>query len=179
MNRESKTQHQSPCGVSHGQTEALSTIGAMYTVDLQYKGKFQMMARSLPWAMSAGDTATSVNTHPTPPRGTGWVAPKDLHTVMDIYVYGDQACSTRSDTGAAGWKGREPEVVFAKRFTLNEHQPSLSKTRELTERMEGQRAPPPHSPSTVTGEHGLGGQTAQARRYQPRDDGCLTYLLCA
>ena len=179
MNRESKTQHQSPCGVSHGQTEAPNTIGAMYTVDLQYKGKSQMMAWSLPWPMSAGDTVTSVNTHPTPPRGTGWVAPKGLHTVMDICVHGDQACSTRSDTGGAGWKGREPEVVLAERFTLNGHQLSLSKTRELTERTEGQRAPPPHSPSTITGEHGLRGQTAQARRYHPCDDGCLTSLLWA
>lgn len=60
--------------------------------------------------------------------------------------------------GGAGWKGREPKAVSAKHFTLNEHQLSLLKTRELPETMEGQKAPPSRSPSTTTGEHGLGGQ---------------------
>lgn len=75
---------------------------------------------------------------------------------MDIYVCGVQIRHRRSWKG--GWKGREPKAVSAKQFTLNGHQLSLSKTRELTETMEGQKALPPRSPSTTTGEHGLGGQ---------------------
>lgn len=75
---------------------------------------------------------------------------------MDIYICGNQIRYRRS--WKWGWKGREPKAVSAKHFTLNEHQLSLLKTRELTETMEGQKAPPPHSPSTTTGEYGLGGK---------------------
>lgn len=48
--------------------------------------------------------------------------------------------------------------MSAKHFTLNEHQLSLLKTRELPETMEGQRRHLSAPQAPPLGEHGLGGQ---------------------
>lgn len=85
---------------------------------------------------------------------------------------------TRSDTGGAGsgvGRGEEPKAVSAKHFTLNEHQLSLLKTRELTETMEGQKAPPPTPQAPPLGEHGLGAAQPAAPLSPPGDGGCFAF----
>lgn len=103
MKNETDSREQNPAPeVMWGFTWPARSSESCWCVDLQYRGKFQVMIWSLMWARRQ---VTQAGSHLQLAGGRRSGCSKVcLHMVMDIYVHGGQGVEGSVHTGRAGQK---------------------------------------------------------------------------